>query len=104
MRHVEVWSEVRQKGTVCASRKICTGLKGSVTKSCKFISWGKDHKQRTMFCRYKQYKVKSQRVKKVNKFEKFKEVLETNFKKILKNSKKKRFLKLKSSETGKVKK
>ena len=82
MRHVEVWSDVRQKGTVCASRKICTGLKGSVTKSCKFISRVKHHKQRTMFAGLNNYKVKSQRVTKVNKFEKFKEVLETNFKKV----------------------
>ena len=33
-----MWSAVRQKGTGCTSRMMCTGLKGSVTKSCKFIS------------------------------------------------------------------
>ena len=38
MRHVEMWSVVRQKGTVRASRKMCSWLKDSVTKSCKFIS------------------------------------------------------------------
>ena len=38
MMHVEMWSAVREKGTVRASRKMCSGLKGSVTKSCKFIS------------------------------------------------------------------
>ena len=48
MRHVEMWSTVRQKGTVCASRKMCARLKGSVTKSCKFISRVEHHKQRVM--------------------------------------------------------
>ena len=49
MRHVEMWSAVRQKGTVRASRKTCSGLKGPVTKSYKFISRVKHHKQRKMF-------------------------------------------------------
>ena len=39
---------VKQKGTVCASRKMCSGLKESVTKSCKFISRVKHHKQRVL--------------------------------------------------------
>ena len=46
MRHVEMWSVVRQKETVRASRKMCSGLKDSVTKSCKFISREKHNKQR----------------------------------------------------------
>ena len=37
VRHVEMWSVVRQKGIVRASRKMCSSLKGSVTKSCTFI-------------------------------------------------------------------
>ena len=48
VRHVEMWSVVRQKGTVRASRKMGSGLKGSVTKSCKFTSRVKHHKQRKM--------------------------------------------------------
>ena len=48
MRQVEMWSVVRQKETVRASRKMCSGLKDSVTKSCKFISRVKHHKQRIM--------------------------------------------------------
>ena len=48
MTHVKMWSAVRQTGTVRASRKMCSRLKGSVTKSCKFISSVKHHKQRTM--------------------------------------------------------
>ena len=48
VRHVELWSVVRQKGTVRASRKMGSGLKGSVTKSCKFTSRVKHHKQRKM--------------------------------------------------------
>ena len=48
MRHVEMWSAVREKGTVRASRKMCSGLKGSVTKSCKFISRVEHHEQRIM--------------------------------------------------------
>ena len=52
MRHVEMWSVVRQKGTVRASRKMCSGLKDSVTKSCKFISGVKHHKQRIMLAKH----------------------------------------------------
>ena len=51
MRHVEMWAVVRQKGTVCASRKMCSKLKGSVTKSCKFISRVKHHEQRIILAR-----------------------------------------------------
>ena len=47
-RRVEMWSVVRQQGTVRASRKMCSGLKGSVTKSSKFISRVKHQKQRFM--------------------------------------------------------
>ena len=43
MRHVEMWSVVRLKETVRASRKMCSGLKNSITKSCKFISRVKHH-------------------------------------------------------------
>ena len=48
MRHVEMWSAVNQKETVRASQKMCSGLKDSVTKSCKFISRVKHRKQRIM--------------------------------------------------------
>ena len=44
VKHVETWPAVRQKGTVRASRKMCSGLKGSVTKPCKFISRVKHQK------------------------------------------------------------
>ena len=52
MIHVEMWSVVRQKETVRASRKVCSGMKDSVTKSCKFISRVKHHKQRINVCKY----------------------------------------------------
>ena len=48
MRHVEMWSVVRQKQTVRGSRKMCSRLKDSFTKSCKFISRVKHHKQRSL--------------------------------------------------------
>ena len=51
VRHVEVWSVVRQKETVRASRRMCSGLKDSVTKSCKFISRIKHHKQRMILAK-----------------------------------------------------
>ena len=51
MRHVEMWSVVSQKETVRASRKMCSGLKDSVAKSLKFISWVKRQKQRIMLAR-----------------------------------------------------
>ena len=38
-----MWSAVKQKGTVCTSLNMCTRLKCSVTKSCKFISRVKHH-------------------------------------------------------------
>ena len=53
MRHFEMWSVVRQKETVRPSRKMCSGLKDSVTKSCKFISWVKHHTQRAMLAKEK---------------------------------------------------
>ena len=48
MRHVAMWSAVKQKGTTLASWKLCTGLTKSATKSCKFISGVKHHEQRIM--------------------------------------------------------
>ena len=48
-RHFEMWSVVRQKKTVRASRKMCSGLKNSVTKIVQVHQWCKNTiKQRIM--------------------------------------------------------
>ena len=43
-----MWSVSDRRGTVPASRKMCSGLKDSVTKSCKFISRVKHFKHSFM--------------------------------------------------------
>ena len=67
MRHVEMWSAVRQQGTVRASRKMCSRLKSSVTKSCKFNRRVKHKKQRIMSAEKEKQKKEKKKGKEASK-------------------------------------